>query len=116
MVNASQTTNLDTRAVQVEGMPECPWRTTGTCHTLLGHLRPSSDMANGTLFLDSLHPPGMAKSPTGFRHGIPSSARRDAALYAVAARVPAQWDDKKNTCTKTHMQRVWAETGWPHLE
>ena len=84
--------------------------------TLLGHLRPRSDMANSTLFLDPVHPSGMAKSPTGFHHHIPSSARRDATLYAVAARVPMQWDDKKNTRPKINMQHVWAETGWLHME
>ena len=82
----------------------------------MGHLRPSSDMANGAPFLDSLHPPRLAKSPTGFRHGIPSSACRDASLYAVTTRVPMPWDDKKNTCPKINMQHVWAETGRPRLE
>ena len=100
----------------MEGTTECPWWTTGAWHTLLGHLCPSSDMANGTLCLNSLHPPGMAKSPTGFRHGIPTSAHRDATLYAVAARIPMPWDDKKNTCLKTNTQCGQAETGWPHLE
>ena len=50
--------------------------------------------------LDSIHPLKMAKSPTGFHHGIPSSASRDAALHAVAARVPMPWDDTKNTRPK----------------
>ena len=100
----------------MEGTTECPWWTTGAWRTLLGHLCPSSDMANGTPFLDSLHPTGMAKSPTGFRHGIPTSASRDATLYAVAARVPTPRDDKKNTRPKINMQRVRAETGWLHLE
>ena len=43
-------------------------------------------MADSTPVLDSRPPPSMAKSPTGFHHGIPSSASRDAALHVVAAR------------------------------
>ena len=35
----------------MEGPPEYPWRTTGTWHTLLGHLRPCSDIAKGAILL-----------------------------------------------------------------
>ena len=97
-------------------MSECPWRTTGAWRALLGHLRPTSDLADSMPVPDYLHPPRMAKSPTGLRNGIPSSASRDAALHAVAARVPMPRDDKKNTRPKTYTQHVRAETGWLCLE
>ena len=100
----------------MESPSECPWRTTGTWRTLLGHLHPRSDMANGTIFLDLVHPSWMVKPATGFHHGIPPSARRDAALHEVAARDQVQWDDKRNTCPKIDTQCVWPETGWPHVE
>ena len=58
----------------------------------------------------------MAKSPTGFHHGLHSSTRGDAALYAVAARVPTPRDDKKNTRPKINTQHVRAKTGWRRLE
>ena len=73
-------------------------------------------MADSPPVSDSLPPPWMAKSSTRFRHGIPPSANRDATVHVVAARIPMQWDDKKNTCPKTNAQCVWAETGWPCLE
>ena len=81
----------------MEGPPECPWRTTGTWCTLLGHLRPCSDMANSAILLNLVHPSWMAKPATGFHHGIPPSAHRDATLHEIAARVQAQWDDKKTS-------------------
>ena len=100
----------------MECLPECPSQTTGTWRTLLGHLRPCSDMANGAILLNLVHPSWIAKPATGSHHGIPPSARRDAAVHEIAARVQVQWDDKKNTCTNIDTQCVWPETIWSHVE
>ena len=116
MVDVTQATHQHPRGLQVEGAPQCPWRATGTRHALLGHLCPGGYLADSPPVSDSFHPPWMAKLSTRFHHGIPPSASRDATIYAVAAGIPTSWNDKKNTCSETHTQRVWAETGWPCLE
>ena len=116
MVDEVKTTHQHTRSVQVEGAPERPWWATGTRSTLLGHLRPSGNMAYRSPLSDTLPPPRLAKSTTRFRHGLSTSARRNAALHAVAPRISAPRDDKEDTCTEAHTQCVWTKTGWPRLE
>ena len=75
MVNATQMTNQDPRDLQVEGLPKCSWRTTGTWCALLGYLRPCHDMANGKIFPHLIHPSGMAEPPTLLCYGLPTSTR-----------------------------------------
>ena len=64
MVDAAQATYQYTRSVQVEGASQHPRRATRTRHTLLGHLRPSGDLADSLSISDPLPPPGMTKSST----------------------------------------------------
>ena len=106
----------DTRGVQVESVPQCPRGTTRTWCPLLGHLCPSSDLANSEGLPDPVHPSRMAKLPTRFCHGIPTSACRNAALRAVAAGLQAQRDDKEDTCSQVDMHCIWPEASWPCLE
>ena len=82
----------------------------------LGHLCPCSDMANGEVSLDPVHPSRMAKLPTRFHHGVPTSACRNATLHAVATGLQVQRDDEKNAYCQVDMQCVWPETGWPRME
>ena len=116
MIDAAQATYQYTGSVQVEGAPQHPWRAPRTRRTLLGHLRPSGDLADSLSVSDPLPPPGMAKLSTGFRHGLSTSAGRNAALHVVATRISMPRDDTKDTCTETHMQHVWAKTGRSRLE
>ena len=71
-------------------------------------------MANSEVFLDPIHPSRMAKPPTRFRNGLPTSTHRNAALHVIAAGLQAQWDE--NTCSQVDLQCVWPETGWPCME
>ena len=93
MVNAAQEAHQQTRGLQVEGPPECPWRATGTRHSLLGYLRPSCDLANGPPVFGALTSSGLAEPSTRFRHGLPPSTGRDAALHAAAAGIPTSRND-----------------------
>ena len=77
---------------------------------------PGGDLADCLPVSHSLPPTGVAKLSTRFRHGIPSSASRDASLHAITPGIPASRNVEKDTCTETHTQRVWAETGRPCLE
>ena len=49
-------TDQDTRGGQVESAPQCPRGTTRTWCPLLGYLCPGSDMANGEVLSDPVHP------------------------------------------------------------
>ena len=69
-----QATNQDARSLKMESAPQCPWGTTRTWCSLLQHLCPGSDMANGETLPDPVHPPGMAQSPTRFCHCLSASA------------------------------------------
>ena len=104
------------RSIQMEGTSQRSWRTTRVRRALLGHLRPCSDLANRPPVPDPLPPPWVAKSSTRFCHGIPSSASRDASLHVITPGIPASWNVEKDTCTETHTQRVWTETGRSCLE
>ena len=98
MVNVAKAAHQYTRSVQVEGAPQRPWRATRTWCTLLGHLRPGGDLANGPSVPDPLPPTGLAEPATRFRYGLPPSTSGDAALHAVAAGIPTMRNDKENTC------------------
>ena len=111
-----QETNQDTRGIQVESLPQCSWWTTRTWHSLLGYLHPSSDMANGAVLYDTVHPSMMAQLPTRLRQGVPTSTRRDAALHAATTRLQAQQDDEEDTRSQADTQCVWPRTSWPGLE
>ena len=84
-----QVTNQRTRSLQVESMAKCPQGTTRTLCSLLGHLCPGSNMANGEVLPNPVHPPGMAQSPTGFCHGVSASTGQNAALHALTTRLQA---------------------------
>ena len=87
----------------MESLSQCPWRTTSTWCSLLGHLCPSSNMANSEGFLDPVPDTGMAKPPTRFCHGVPTSAHRNAAVHVFATRIQMLQNDKENACTQVDM-------------
>ena len=95
-----QKMNQDARGVQVESPPQHSRWTTRTWCSLLGYLCPHSDMANGMVLYDPVHPSRMAQPTTQFCHGIPTSACQDAALHAATTRLQAQWHDEEDTCSQ----------------
>ena len=111
-----QAMNQDARSIQMESAAKCPWGTTRTWCSLLGHLCPGGDMANSEVLPNPVPPPGMAQSPTGFCHGVSASASRNAALHALSTRLQVERDDQKVPCSQTHMQHLWPEASWPGLE
>ena len=100
----------------MECPPQCTRRTTRTWCSLLGYLHPSSDMANGAVLSDSVHPSGMAQPTARLCHGVPASTHRDAPLHAATTRLQAQRDDEEDTHLQAPTQRVWSETSWLSLE
>ena len=116
LVYAMQVTNQDARSLQMEGMPQCPWRTTRTWCSLLGHLCPGGDMANGEILPNPVHPPRLAQSPTRFCHGVSASTGRNATLHVITPGLQAKWNDKKDPCSQVDMQCLWLETSWQGLE
>ena len=108
--------NQDARSLQMESMAKCPWGTTRTQCSLLGHLCPHSDMANSEVLPNPVHPPGMAQLPTRFCHGISASAGRNATLHALTTGLQVKRDDQKVTCSQVNMQCLWPEASWPGLE
>ena len=61
LVDAMQMVNQDTRSVYMERPPQRAWWAVRAMCSLLRHLRPSSDMADGVIIFDSVHPPRMAQ-------------------------------------------------------
>ena len=100
----------------MESMAKCPWGTARTWCSLLGHLCPSSDMANGEVFPNPVHPSGMAQSPTQFCHGISASTGRDATLHAPTKRVQKKRDELKVPHPQVNMQCLWPEASRMGLE
>ena len=73
-------------------------------------------MANGEVLPNPVHPPGMTQLPTGFCHGISTSAGRNAALHVLTIRLQAKRDDQKVPLPQLNMQCLWPEASWPGLE
>ena len=73
-------------------------------------------MANHAILFDFVHLTLMAKPAIGFRHGVPTSACRDAPLLGIATRIQTEGDDMKNTCAQAQMQCVWAEASRASVE
>ena len=74
----------------MEGPTQRAWRPTSPWCPLLGHLRPSRDMANSETFLNPFLDPWMAKPPTRLCHGLSSGPCQNAAVHAVAPRIQAR--------------------------
>ena len=100
----------------MEGQLERPWRTTRTWRSLLGHLCPSSDLANCTPLPYPFHSAWLAKSPTRLRDGLSSGPSRNASLYEAAARLQAQRDHKEDARTQTPTQCIWPKTSRTSVE
>ena len=64
LVHVEKAENQDSRSIQMEGPAECARRPASTWCSLLGHLRPSGDLANSVTFLDPIPHTRMAKLPT----------------------------------------------------
>ena len=108
--------NQNSGGLQVEGLLECPWRATRTWRSLLGHLRPSSDMANRTPLPYPFHSAWLAKSPTRLRDGLSSGPSRNASLHEATTRIQTQWDYKEDTRSETTTQHIWPKTSRTSVE
>ena len=73
-------------------------------------------MANSQGLPDTVHPPWMAQSLTGFCHGVPASAGQNAPLLAFATRLQMKRDEAKVPCTQIKMQCVWSEASRVGME
>ena len=100
----------------MEGPAQRPWRPRSPWCTLLGHLRPSSDMANGATLLDPVTHTWMEEPPTRLCYGLSSGPCRNAAIHAVAPRIQARRDHTQNTFPQIGAQRLWAKAGRSCME
>ena len=94
----------------MESPSKCTWGATRTRCSLLGHLCPSSDLANHPLFPYPFYPARMAKPTTRLRYRLSAGPRTNAALHEASARIQAQWDHQENTCAQTPSQCIWPKT------
>ena len=111
-----QTADQDTRSVQVESPPQCARWAARARRSLLGHLRPSSDLADRKIFSHFIHPTGLAKQATRLRHGIPPGPHGNATIHAAPAGLQTQWDDQEDTRAQTTMKHIWPKTSKPCVE
>ena len=84
----------------MEGTPEHAQWATGARSALLGYLRTRGDLANRSIFLDTITFTLMTEPATGFRHGISATTYRDAAVLAIASRIQARGNVKKTHVLK----------------
>ena len=89
------------RSLQVESTFKRARRATRTRSSLLGYLRPSSDMADGLFLLNPLSTAWMVQPTIGLCHGIPTSTSRNAPLPTLASRVQTKRND-----TKSHVLKI----------
>ena len=107
----------DTRSVQMEGPPQCARRATRAWCSLLGHLRPISDLANCPLFSHPIRPAWLAKQATRLHHGLSPGTSGNATIHESPAWLQMQRDNQEGTCAQaTTMQRIWPKTGWVCVE
>ena len=109
-------TNQDAGGLQVESPLKCSRRATRTRCSLLGYLRPSSNMANRAPIPYTFHSAWLAKSPTRLRHGLSTGPSRDASIHEAAARLQAQRDHEEDARTQTPTQCIWPKTSWTSVE
>ena len=67
-------------------------------------------------FFCSIYLTQAAQSATGFCHGVPASACRDAPLLALAPRIQTKGHDPKIPCAQAQTQCVWAEASRKSVE
>ena len=99
----------NTRSLQMESMSKRARRPTRTWSALLGHLRPSGDLANCPVLHDPLHTTRVAQPSIGFCHGVCASTSRDAPLPMIATRIQTKRHDQKIPRAQAQTQSVWAE-------
>ena len=116
MVNEAQKKDIDTRSVQVESTAERARRTTRAQCPLLGHIRPSSYVANRPHFPHPFDPAWMAKPTTRLRHGLSTGPSGDDSLLEAPAGVPTQRDHEKNSRAQVTTQRIRPKTSRARLE
>ena len=80
------------------GTAQRPWRPTSTWCPLLGHLRPSSDMANRETLPDPLPHTRVEEPPTRLCYGLHLSPCLNTAIHAVAPGIQARRGISQNTC------------------
>ena len=100
----------------MKGLAQLAWRPASPWCPLLGHLRPSTDMANCETLSDSIPYTLMAKPPTRLCHGLSSSPCRNAAVHAFAPGIQMQRNIKKTTHPQVGVQRVRAKAGMSCME
>ena len=105
-----QTKDQHTRSIQMESLPQCAWRATRTWCSLLGHLCPSSDLANCPPFPHPFHPDWLAKLTTQLCHGLSPGPSGNATLHEASARLQTQQDHQENTRPQTTVQCIWPKT------
>ena len=92
------------------------WLATRTWSSLLGYLRPSSDMADGPFLLNPLSSAWMAQPSIGLCHGVPTSTSRNAPLPTLTSRVQTKRNDTKISRAQAQAQRVQSETSRTGVE
>ena len=90
----------DARSVQMESLPQRTRRATRTWCSLLGHLRPSSDLSNRPLFPHPFHPAWLAKPTTRLRHGLSPGPSGNDTLHDAFTVLQTQRDQLENTRTQ----------------
>ena len=100
----------------MEGPTQRAWQPTSPWCPLMGHLRPSSDMANSETLFNPIHDPWVAKPPTRLRHGLSSGPRRNAAVHTEAPGIQARRHVEKDTSTQIGEQRVRTEASGSCME
>ena len=95
----------------MESPPQCAQRAARAWGSLMGHLRPSGDLANSLLFPHPIYPTWLAKPATRLRHGLSPGPSGNATIHETPAGLQTQWDNQEDTRAQATMQHIWARTG-----